>query len=84
VLQLRRQLSITTFASFKMKKISALSSSSRKRALKLPMKLFSDDCQERCRRGPGTDARDPILQRLGDKPRFVVGSNTLGNAPQNE
>ena len=32
----------------------------------------------------GTDNRDPVLHRLGDELRAVVGPDVSGNAPQDE
>jgi hypothetical protein len=34
--------------------------------------------------GLGTDSRDPVLYRLGDELRSVVGPDVSGNAPQDE
>ena len=34
--------------------------------------------------GLGTDNRDPVLHRLGEEVRSVVGPDVSGNAPQNE
>ena len=34
--------------------------------------------------GLGTDDRDPVLHRLGDELRSVVGPDVGGNAPQDE
>ena len=34
--------------------------------------------------GLGTDNRDPVLHRLGDELRSVVGADVSGNAPQDE
>src|SRR5262249_32973347 len=34
--------------------------------------------------GLGTDNRDPVLHRLGDELRSVVGPDVSGNAPQDE